>query len=97
MTKITEAFLKKLANKAKLDLKVVEELCEKAKEEYKHLKGEEFENAVIYALSTSLKAHKRSSAIQSEGMLLGFTQPFDYNFKFIPKENSFWIYLRNMM
>lgn len=32
----------------------------------------------VFQLTTSLKSHKRSPAIQCEGMILGITQPFDY-------------------
>lgn len=78
--KLTKKWLGQLAKAAKLDLEFVEEKCEEQKKEYAHLEGEEFEAAVMYALATQLRAHKKSKAIPVDGVHLGFTKPFDYNF-----------------
>lgn len=77
-----QKWLKQLAEAAKVDEDIVADLYEKSKEEFEHLEGEELETALMYDVGTKLKAHKRSSAILVEGMHLGFSAPFDYNFKF---------------
>lgn len=80
-TKTIQKWLKQLAKAAKVDEKVVVDLYEKSKEDFKHLEDEELEEALKYDVGTKLKAHKRSSAVLTEGLHLGSTAPFDYNFK----------------
>lgn len=79
--KTIQKWLKQLAKAAKVDEKVVTDLYKRSKEEFEHLEGEELEDALKYDVGTKLKTHKKSSAIQTEGVHLGSTAPFDYNFK----------------
>ena len=87
--KTIQKWLKQLAKAAKVNEKVVIDLYEKSKEELEHLEGEELEEALKYDVGTKLKAHKRSSAVQTEGLHLGSTAPFDYNFKFKNTQRKF--------
>jgi len=77
MPTATPEFFTKIAEATKLELSFVTE-------EYNKIfaslpDSDNKENAAIYQLTTALKAHKRSNAVPCEGVILGFTRPFDYN------------------
>jgi hypothetical protein len=73
---VDQDFLDKIAEAAKLDPTFVTDEYNRILETIPE--GPKQIDAAIYQLTTSLKAHKKSNAIPCEGVILGFTQPFDW-------------------
>lgn len=80
-TKFTDSFFIKLAKATKLPKEFILEQFEEKKEQFVDTPEDKFEDAVLYALTTALKMHKKSSAIMTEGVILGVSKPFDWNTK----------------
>lgn len=96
MTKVTPELFSALADKAKLEQSFIEDTY---KEIFDRLTNDghnpdNIEDAALYELTTALKSHVRSPAIEFEGIILGFTQPFDWRTGPKSKQQRF---LKNLM